>query len=89
MALAPPWGGPAASQARQHPQVPDRNAPLALSDEGAPSFDHGNAAALAGFGIPSFACTPDQFPDLMAAALRRDDVAAWAAARGIVTQRGE
>lgn len=34
MALAPPWGGPAASQARQHPQVPDRNAPLALSDEG-------------------------------------------------------
>jgi Mg-chelatase subunit ChlD len=62
---------------------------LALSDEGAPSFDHENAAALAGFGIPSFACTPDQFPDLMAAALRRDDVAAWAAARGIVTQRGE
>jgi Mg-chelatase subunit ChlD len=62
---------------------------LALSDEGAPSFDHGNAAALAGFGIPSFACTPDQFPDLMAAALRRDDVAAWAAAQGIVTQRGE
>jgi Ni,Fe-hydrogenase I large subunit len=34
MALAPPWGGPAASQTRQHPQVPDRNAPLALSDEG-------------------------------------------------------
>ena len=34
MALAPPWGGPAASQSRQHPQVPDRNAPRALSDEG-------------------------------------------------------
>ena len=34
MALVPPWGGPAASQTRQHPQVPDHNAPLALSDEG-------------------------------------------------------
>ena len=27
MALAPPWGGPAASRTRQHPQVPDHNAP--------------------------------------------------------------
>jgi Mg-chelatase subunit ChlD len=61
---------------------------LALSDEGAPSFDHANAAELAAFGIPAFACTPDQFPDLMAAALRRDDLAGWAAARGIVAQRG-
>ncbi len=34
MALAPPWGGPTASKTRQHPQVPDRNAPSALSDEG-------------------------------------------------------
>jgi Ni,Fe-hydrogenase I large subunit len=34
MAVAPPWGGPAASQMRQHPQVPDRNAPLPLSKEG-------------------------------------------------------
>lgn len=34
MALVPPWGGPAASQTRQHPQVPDHNAPLALSEEG-------------------------------------------------------
>ncbi len=34
MAVAPPWGGPAASQSRQHPQVPDRNAPVALSEEG-------------------------------------------------------
>ncbi len=34
MALVPPWGGPAASQTRQHPQVPDRNAPLALSSDG-------------------------------------------------------
>ena len=34
MALVPPWGGPSASQTRQHPQVPDRNAPIALSEEG-------------------------------------------------------
>lgn len=34
MAVAPPWGGPAASQMRQHPQVPDRNAPPPLSKDG-------------------------------------------------------
>lgn len=42
---------------------------LALSDDGAPSFDHDNAAALAEVGIPVFACTPDHFPDVMAAAI--------------------
>ncbi len=35
MAVAPPWGGPAASQLRQHPQVPDRNAP-APTQQGGP-----------------------------------------------------
>ena len=34
MSVAPPWGGPAAAKNRQHPQVPDRNAPMALSTEG-------------------------------------------------------
>ena len=34
---------------------------------------------------PSFACTPDQFPDLMAAAIDRQDITAWAASRDIVT----
>jgi hypothetical protein len=52
---------------------------LALSDKGAPAFDHNIAAALAGFGIPAFACTPDRFPDLMAAAIERRDLARWAA----------
>ncbi len=47
---------------------------LALSDEGAPSYDHDNAAALASLGIPVFACTPDAFPDLMAAAIQRQDL---------------
>jgi Mg-chelatase subunit ChlD len=51
---------------------------LALSDDGAPSFDHDNAAALSGLGIPAFACTPDKFPELLAVALERGDVGAWA-----------
>jgi Mg-chelatase subunit ChlD len=42
---------------------------LALSDEGAPSFNAQLAAQLAALGAPAFACTPDRFPELMAAAL--------------------
>lgn len=58
---------------------------LALSDEGAPIYDHQNAAALAAMGAPAFACTPDLFPSLMAAALQRQDIAMWAATEGIAT----
>lgn len=43
---------------------------LALSDEGAPAYDHENAAALAALGSPAFACTPDLFPEVMAAAVQ-------------------
>lgn len=57
---------------------------LALSDKGAPSYDHHVAAAFAGLGIASFACTPDLFPDLMAAAINRQDMAQWAATHDIV-----
>lgn len=60
---------------------------LALSDDGAPSFDARNAAALAAMGVPCFACTPDLFPELMAAALERRDVATWAAERELVVAR--
>jgi Mg-chelatase subunit ChlD len=56
---------------------------LALSDDGAPSFDSENAAALAELGAPAFACTPDLFPDLMATAIQRGDVRQWAATNGI------
>ena len=56
---------------------------LALSDQGAPSYDHQAAAVLAGLGVPAFACTPDLFPELMAAAIQRQDIAAWASVRGI------
>lgn len=51
---------------------------LALNDEGAPYYDHENAAFLATLGIPVFACTPDLFPDLMAAALSKQDIKQWA-----------
>ncbi|MFK0254234.1 vWA domain-containing protein [Streptomyces sp. NPDC090445] len=44
---------------------------LALSDEGAPAYDREHAAALAALGVPAFACTPDLFPDVMAAALEK------------------
>jgi VWA domain containing CoxE-like protein len=47
---------------------------LALSDTGAPQYDHDNAAALATLGVLAFACTPDAFPDLMAAAIQRQDL---------------
>jgi Mg-chelatase subunit ChlD len=53
---------------------------LALDDRGKPSFDHQNAKALADFGIPAFACSPDRFPDLMAAALQKRDLRLWAEA---------
>jgi Mg-chelatase subunit ChlD len=61
---------------------------LALSDDGRPGYDANHAGKLAALGCPVFACTPDMFPDLMAAALRRDDIAAWAAARDIALVRG-
>jgi Mg-chelatase subunit ChlD len=50
---------------------------LALSDDGAPGYDHDLAGALAALGVPAFACTPDAFPDLMAAAIDRRDLSEW------------
>ena len=44
---------------------------LSLSDEGAPAHDHAMADTLASLGVASFACTPDHFPDLLAAAIER------------------
>ena len=58
---------------------------LALSDDGAPAYDHDHAAAFAALGIPAFACTPDLFPDLMAAAIERRDLQSWTAAQGLHT----
>ena len=58
---------------------------LALNDQGAPRFDRQMAQELVNLGVPSFACTPELFPDLMAAVLEDRDLRQWAAARGIVT----
>ncbi|MFD7862667.1 VWA domain-containing protein [Streptomyces sp. NPDC059783] len=44
---------------------------LALSDEGTPSYDRAHAEALAALGAPAFACTPDLFPEVMAAAVEK------------------
>lgn len=54
---------------------------LALSDEGKPWYDTRNAAHFAAMDIPVFACTPDRFPDLMAAALAKRDLRLWAEKR--------
>jgi hypothetical protein len=35
--------------------------------------------------VPCFACTPDAFPDLLAAAIERRDLDRWAGERGFVT----
>ena len=50
---------------------------LALSDEGAPAYDHENAAAFAALDIPTFACSPDLFTELMAAAIQKRDLKQW------------
>src|ERR687891_2673807 len=60
---------------------------LALSDKGAPSFDHELAGKLAALGAPAFACTPDHFPGLMAAAIEKRDVGRWASEEGIALER--
>lgn len=62
---------------------------LALSDQGRPTYHAALAGQLAGLGAPVFACTPDQFPQLMAAALRREDIHAWAAREDIKLVRQE
>ncbi|MFK8079948.1 MAG: VWA domain-containing protein [Granulosicoccus sp.] len=60
---------------------------LALSDEGEPYYSKTNAARFAALGIPVFACTPDQFPELMAASLSRKDLQLWARGQGVKMTR--
>ena len=56
---------------------------LALSDEGQPWYSERYAKKMASLGVPVFACTPNQFPDLMAAALSKRDLHLWARQSGI------
>lgn len=60
---------------------------LALSDDGRPSYDALLAQAMSDLGAPAFACTPDLFPDMMAAALRQQDLAQWASVHDLITSR--
>ncbi len=57
---------------------------LALSDQGAPAYDQSVAGKYAAMDIPAFACTPDQFPDLMAAAIKKESISGWMARHGVV-----
>ena len=58
---------------------------LTLNDDGDPVYDHQIAEALASFGISAFACTPNQFLDLMAAAIAGQDISQWQQNNDIVT----
>jgi hypothetical protein len=49
---------------------------LALSDKGLPGYDEKLAAKIAALGIPSFGCTPNKLPELIAGALKGDDLTA-------------
>lgn len=60
---------------------------LSLADTGAPAFDEKNAAALASMSVPSFACTPDKFPELMAAAIQGRELGQWASEQGMTATR--
>lgn len=57
---------------------------LALSDDGTSAYDRSNASFLAEMDIPVFACTPDIFPELMAAAIDQRDLKQWAGEQNIV-----
>ena len=59
---------------------------LALNDDGAPVFDKSLAQKFAAFEIPSFACSPDQFPALMAAAIKKENIFNWMTREGILNQ---
>ncbi|NND31421.1 MAG: VWA domain-containing protein [Saprospiraceae bacterium] len=47
---------------------------LALDDQGTPAYDKEVAKKLSAMGVTCFACTPDQFPLLMASALNGEDL---------------
>jgi Mg-chelatase subunit ChlD len=57
---------------------------LALSDDGAPAYNHELAAQCAALGAPAFACTPDAFPELLASAIRHEDLAGFVARNGLI-----
>ena len=60
---------------------------LALNDDGAPSYDSTNATFFSKLDMPVFACTPDIFPEMLAAAIGRQDMKQWAGENKINLKR--
>jgi hypothetical protein len=56
---------------------------LALSDSGHAAYEAKHEEGIASLGCPVFACTPDQFPSMMASALTGKDLTSWAAEEDI------
>ncbi|OCA85691.1 hypothetical protein A8F94_12510 [Bacillus sp. FJAT-27225] len=50
---------------------------LALSDQGLPSYDEGNANKLGKMGIPCFGCSPNLLPELLEDVLKGNDLSKW------------
>jgi len=61
---------------------------LALDDNGTPSYDKSIAKEVVSLEIPVFACTPDAFADLMATAIQKGDINAWAGENATGVVRG-
>ena len=56
------------------------------------SIENGRHAITRSAGrpaAPAFACSPDLFPDLMAAAIQKRDIGQWAATQNLVIERGK
>lgn len=51
---------------------------LALDDQGVPAYDKEVANNIAEMGVVSFGCTPDLFPEVVAAALNHEDLQRFA-----------
>lgn len=47
---------------------------LALDDQGKPAYDRVVAKNLTDLGVPGFGCTPELFPDVIAAVLNQEDL---------------
>jgi VWA domain containing CoxE-like protein len=60
----------------------------AIKHAGHPAYEAKHAEAIASLGCPVLACTPDQFPSMMAAALTGKDLSSWAAETDIALIRG-
>jgi hydrogenase large subunit len=80
MALAPPWGGPNPPVNRQHPQVPDPNAPLALSEAGIAMIDElisEAGAFVEQVFVPDVRLVAGAYPEWGRIGLASGDYLAW------------